>query len=80
MFAGKTLTLDEVFFKQNIGTPFIRRNYSEIIGELEKNGVVSVDRPPRSRPIIKGKFTYGKNTRITFPAQGLGHGSGRKKT
>lgn len=67
-FAGQTLTRDEVFEEHHINTPFVKKNYNDALHELEESGEITVVRPPRSNAKRKGRFTYGKKTKITFPA------------
>ena len=42
-FAGKTLTVDEIYGRHNVGTRFIKRNYKRVLIEMEKSGQIICD-------------------------------------
>lgn len=63
-FAGRTARRDDIYKEHSVDRPFLKRNYSAALGELEKKGLVTVKRPPRGR-----KGTYGKDTMISFPRE-----------
>jgi three-Cys-motif partner protein len=62
--AGRTLTLPTLYEEHSPERPYLRRNYTEVLAGLERDGLVSVKRPPRGRPGL-----FGDKTLITFPAQ-----------
>ena len=66
-FAGQILNFDGIFEQHHVNTPFIESNYRDVLGELENDGIIQVDRPSRARKTYKGKPAYGKGTMITFP-------------
>jgi three-Cys-motif partner protein len=66
-FAGETLKFAEVFNRHHVDTPFIDRNYKEVLGKLENDGILEVHRPPRSKKTYKGRPAFGKGVTITFP-------------
>lgn len=39
-FEGQSLTMEEVFDSHNVGRPYIRRNYSEILSAMEERGII----------------------------------------
>lgn len=54
-FAGKQVTLDEIYEQHSVDTPYIRHNYTEILTKLETEGRVKVF------------STTGKRRGHTFP-------------
>jgi three-Cys-motif partner protein len=64
-FAGQTLTRQQVYRQHNVGTPFIDRNYSEILLQLEKEEKITVTRR-------KGQHRnrIAKDVKVTFPPRG----------
>jgi len=60
-FAGQSLTMKEVFERHNVGRPYIRRNYSEVLLAMESDKVVKTD------PEKRRKGTFADHVRITFP-------------
>jgi three-Cys-motif partner protein len=66
-FAGKTLTMKEIFERHNIGRRFISPNYKQALISLEKQGKIVTDPPADKRPLRKGIRTFGDNVKVTFP-------------
>ncbi len=66
-FAGRRLSMKEIFESHHVGTPFIGRNYKAVLLEMEKNGLVEADPPAAKRPRRYGKPTFGPKTEVTFP-------------
>lgn len=65
-FAGRDVTLDEIYREHSLDTPYIKQNYREVIEKLEEDGVVSAYS-------TKGKRrarTYPDHVRIRFPKRG----------
>ncbi|MCF8534169.1 MAG: three-Cys-motif partner protein TcmP [Reyranella sp.] len=68
-FAGKTLTMHDIYFKYEhlATTPFIKKNYKAVLGELETEGKITADPPAKKRPMRSGARTFGDTTKVTFP-------------
>jgi hypothetical protein len=64
-FAGQTLTREKVVQQHHVGTPFIEKNYREVLLEMEQAGKIITD-PPSDR---RKANTMGKDVRITFPVE-----------
>jgi three-Cys-motif partner protein len=64
-FAGRSLTIKEVFDHHNVGRPYIRRNYSDILLSLEAREIIQT--LPSSEERRKG--TFADHVRITFPTK-----------
>jgi hypothetical protein len=68
-FAGKTLTLAEIFNQHSVNTNFVPANYRTAILALEEAGELGADPPASQRPAPKGKLTMAETTKITFPKE-----------
>ena len=66
-FADKTLTLDEIYQRHNYGRRYIRKNYNELLSQLEIAGKISADPPRNKRRIVKGEVTFPDHVQVTFP-------------
>lgn len=62
-FQGQSLTMIEIFRCQNVGKPFIRRNYKEVLYKMEEKGLIKVD-PPLS---VRKKGTFKDDALVMFP-------------
>ncbi len=58
-FVGQTLTMLEIYEKHNIDTPFIKKNYKEILQQLEMDGKITTSQ--------HRKNTFGDGVKVTFP-------------
>ena len=68
-FAGQEVTLQEVYETHSVDTPYIKKNYREVIKQLEADDTVSAySAKGKRRP-----FTYPDHVRITFK-EGKAHG------
>jgi three-Cys-motif partner protein len=67
-FAGKTITMNEIYVEHNVGTPYIKRNYKAILNEMEKSGKITSDPPVEKRRKYKGEMTFADDVLVTFPA------------
>ncbi|MBC6480796.1 MAG: three-Cys-motif partner protein TcmP [Hormoscilla sp. GM7CHS1pb] len=66
-FAGRTMTMIEVYNEHHVGTPYIDKNYKEALRKLEQQGKITASPPASQRRKNKGKLTFGDNVRVTFP-------------
>ena len=60
-FAGQTLKMDEIYHKHNVGRPYIKRNYKDVLLQLEADG--SIIAKPSKRKV----GTFADDVRVTFP-------------
>lgn len=65
-YSGLRVTLEQVYEKHNIGTPYIEKNYREALRNLEATGKIVADVPAAKRRKYKGEVTV-KNVLFTFP-------------
>jgi three-Cys-motif partner protein len=63
-FAGKTLTMQQIYESHNVGRPYTKRNYKDVLMKLESNDRIEVE------PHRKG--TFGPNVVVTFPPKHTG--------
>lgn len=63
--AGKSLTMKEIYILHNEGTPYVEKNYKDILKRLEADGKI-VANPPYSQ---RRKNTFGPEVIVTFPPQ-----------
>lgn len=64
-FAGKTLTMSEVYEQHNVGKRYIERNYKDVLLKLEEQGKIITE--PSKRRIVKGEKTFADTVKVTFP-------------
>lgn len=69
-FAGRELTMKEVYMEHNIGRPFISRNYKRALGNLEDRGKLWADPPSAKRRTHKGERTFADDVKVKFPKEG----------
>jgi hypothetical protein len=62
-FAGRQTTRDRIYELHNVDRPYIKKNYTEVLLQLEAAGMVNVEPPAQKRR----KGTLGPSVRITFP-------------
>jgi len=66
-FAGKTLSMVEVFDRHNYGHRYIKKNYKDILSKMEQSGKLIGDPPCTKRPKRNGEVTCADKTRFAFP-------------
>jgi three-Cys-motif partner protein len=66
-FAGRVMTLEEIYHEHHIGRPYIQRNYRQALLHLEETGAISVDPLRASRP--RGQ-SFPRDAKISFPRIG----------
>jgi three-Cys-motif partner protein len=66
-FAGKTLTLEEIYQSHNYGRRYVRRNYKDVLAQMETSGKISADPPRSQRRKRLGEVTFPDRVKVTFP-------------
>ena len=65
-FKGKRLTMQDIYEQHNVDTPYVKKNYKDVLRELYDDGIIKAKsikgKPPR-------KSTFGDNILVTFPEQ-----------
>ena len=65
-FAGQTMNMNDVFERHNVDTPFIKKNYKDVLTRMEISGTITAQ-PPRSvRPKRNGEVTFADKVAVTF--------------
>ena len=62
-FADRTLPMKEIYERHNVGRRFIKRNYKDVLKQMESKGIIRCE--PSKRP----KGTFGDNVSVTFPQE-----------
>lgn len=62
-FAGQTLTMEQVYQRHQVGRPFVRKNYRDVLISLESKGRVAAN------PSVRRKGTFGPSVAVTFPGR-----------
>ncbi len=65
-FAGRSVTLEQVYEEHNVDTPYIEKNYKDVLRNLEAAGKIIADKPATERRKYRGEVTV-KNVLFTFP-------------
>lgn len=63
-FKGQQMTVEEIYTRHNIGTPYVLANYKEVLRRLESEGKIATIPPAMHRR----KGTMGGTVIINFPA------------
>lgn len=63
-YAGKTLTVQDIFYEHHLEKPYILANYKTALLELESEGRIKTE--PRERRKYRGNPTMGDAVKITF--------------
>jgi len=66
-FAGKTMTMLEVYEKHHVGKRYIKTNYKEALRNLESQGKITVEPAASKRKKREGKPTFADSVKVTFP-------------
>jgi three-Cys-motif partner protein len=65
-YAGRKITVGEIYRKHNVGRRFILRNYQDAIKKLDADGRVRTN-PPIDKRIRAHKVTLSETVEVTFP-------------
>ena len=72
-FAGRRMTMKQIYEQHNVDTPYIESNYKDVLAKLEAEGEIQTNRPVNKRPKRKDKVTgkkkvtFGDKVIVTFP-------------
>lgn len=66
-FAGRSLTMIEIYKRHHVDTPYVSKNYKHALLELEAAGRVVCDPPIDKRPKRAGRTTLADGVVVTFP-------------
>ncbi|MBE9163396.1 three-Cys-motif partner protein TcmP [Tychonema sp. LEGE 06208] len=65
-FAGKTLTMEEIYNQHHVGKRYISKNYKAALRKLEQQGKIIADPPASKRRKHQGEITFGDKVKVTF--------------
>lgn len=63
-FAGRTLTVQQVFDAHNVGRRYIKRNYKEVLSKMHAEGTVQAHRPGTGK---WKRNSFPDDIEVTFP-------------
>jgi len=63
-FAGKSLSMREIYCEHSVGRPYLSRHYKNVLGELEAEGKISVSDPEGK---TRRKNSFADRLLVTFP-------------
>jgi len=66
-FAGRTLSMKQVYEEHNIDTPYIKKNYKDVLRKMEEVNLIAADPPANKRRKLKGDVTFADGVFVTFP-------------
>lgn len=68
VFAGRQLTVEQVFAEHNVGTNYLRTHYKEVLRRLEEKGAVEASPTAEVRPMLAGdKVSVADDAIIKIP-------------
>ena len=65
-FAGRTMTMDEVYEAHNYGRRYVEKNYKDVLAKMEVAGRIRASPPMAERR----KNTFAGHVKVTFPKAG----------
>lgn len=66
-FAGQTVTMEQIYKQHNVGKPYIRKNYKDVLKQLEASGHIQAH-PPCSQ---RRANTFSDAVQVTFSPTSL---------
>ncbi len=62
-FAGRTTTFAQLYHEHHPGTPYVERNYREVLRQMERDGAITT----RASQPMRRTGTFGPAVKISFP-------------
>ena len=69
-FAGRTMTMTEIYDQHSVGKRYIKSNYKTVLSQMEAEGRISTSPPAEMRTRRHGEPTFGDKVTVTFPQRG----------
>jgi three-Cys-motif partner protein len=66
-FAGRALTMRQIYEQHSNGRPYINENYKEALRQLEAENRISAEPPATRRRHTKGVVTFADTVKVRFP-------------
>lgn len=70
-FAGETLTMNEVYLRHSVDTPYIPSNYKRALAALEADKRIQAQPAASERRKMRGEVTFGDSVLVRFPKERL---------
>jgi three-Cys-motif partner protein len=70
-FAGETLTMQQIYERHSVDTPFVSSNYKHVLADLEAQDKIKAQPPASERPKRKGEVTFADQVLVTFAKRRL---------
>jgi three-Cys-motif partner protein len=68
-FAGRTMTMKDIYDLHHVGRRYISRNYKAALNNLEAQGKIIAEPPANKRRKQKGEITFADNVTVRFPSK-----------
>ena len=65
-FDGQTLTMHEIYELHSVGKRYVKKNYKDVLLNMEMKGEILTDPPVIKRRLYKGKPSFGDDVKVTF--------------
>ncbi len=69
-FAGCRLAMGQIYRAHHVGTPYISRNYKDILRRMEAEHKIECVPCAEERPMRKGEVTFADSVEVIFPERG----------
>jgi hypothetical protein len=69
-FAGKTMTMEQIYDEHNVGRRYTDTNYKDVLKKMELAGKIIANPPHTARRKVKGEVTFADAVEVKFPARG----------
>jgi three-Cys-motif partner protein len=66
-YAGKSISVEQLYNEHNIDRPYILKNYKHALRELETQGKITAAPPAEKRQKRNGEVTFADHVVVTFP-------------
>lgn len=66
-FAGQRLTMRQIYERHNVGRPYTKKNYKDILAQLEKDAKIKASPSAEKRRKRNGKVTFADTVYVIFP-------------
>ncbi|MDG3443435.1 three-Cys-motif partner protein TcmP [Nitrospirillum amazonense] len=63
-YAGKIISMDEIYQEHSVGHPYLRKNYKDVLKKMEESGKISVTDPTGA---TRRKGTFADRLMVKFP-------------
>ncbi len=67
LFAGRTISVKEIYYSHHLGTEFVLKNYQDALRRLEEQKRIVAQPSAEKRPKRDGIVTFSENVVVTFP-------------